>query len=250
MAWSTRELADLAGTTLNTVRHYHRLGLLEEPVRESNGYKRYTVHHLVRLLRIRRLSDLGVPLSQVGEVTGGGNETADALREVDAGLQAQIEHLQGARAAIAAILSGEAPTDSPPGFESVASRLSEADSSLMHISSQLFNAEALADVRRIAEADAAEDSVGDLINALPEDADEASREEAAARLAPELAQNLRDYPWMSDPAQTMSRSPHITRETFAEAVLELYNSAQLDVLRRAHALAQDQLRDDGPLRGE
>jgi len=29
MAWSTRELARLAGTTVNTIRHYHRLGLLD-----------------------------------------------------------------------------------------------------------------------------------------------------------------------------------------------------------------------------
>ena len=29
MAWSTRELADLAGTTVNTVRHYHERGLIE-----------------------------------------------------------------------------------------------------------------------------------------------------------------------------------------------------------------------------
>ncbi|WP_433560110.1 MerR family DNA-binding transcriptional regulator [Pseudonocardia xinjiangensis] len=28
MAWSTRELADLAGTTVRAVRHYHDVGLL------------------------------------------------------------------------------------------------------------------------------------------------------------------------------------------------------------------------------
>src|SRR5690606_14615503 len=28
MAWSTSEIADMASTTVNTVRHYHRLGLL------------------------------------------------------------------------------------------------------------------------------------------------------------------------------------------------------------------------------
>lgn len=39
MAWSTQQLADLAGTTVNTVRHYHRLGLLDEPERQGNGYK-------------------------------------------------------------------------------------------------------------------------------------------------------------------------------------------------------------------
>jgi DNA-binding transcriptional MerR regulator len=65
MAWSTRELAELAGTTLKTVRHYHRIGLLDEPERAANGYKRYRVPHLIRLLRIRRLVDLGVPLSAI-----------------------------------------------------------------------------------------------------------------------------------------------------------------------------------------
>ncbi|MEO3798201.1 MerR family DNA-binding transcriptional regulator [Nonomuraea sp. B10E15] len=37
MPWSTRELAGLAGTTVNTIRHYHRLGLLDEPERRYNG---------------------------------------------------------------------------------------------------------------------------------------------------------------------------------------------------------------------
>ncbi|MBE1592289.1 putative MFS family arabinose efflux permease [Nonomuraea angiospora] len=32
LGWSTREVAELAGTTLKTVRHYHDIGLLEEPV--------------------------------------------------------------------------------------------------------------------------------------------------------------------------------------------------------------------------
>ncbi len=36
--WSTRELA---GTTLKTVRHYHRLRLPEEPERAANSYKQY-----------------------------------------------------------------------------------------------------------------------------------------------------------------------------------------------------------------
>uniref|UniRef100_UPI0037167E9A MerR family transcriptional regulator n=2 Tax=Bacillati TaxID=1783272 RepID=UPI0037167E9A len=53
MAWSTRELAELAGTSLRAVRHYHEVGLLEEPERRANGYKQYGVAHLVRALRIR-----------------------------------------------------------------------------------------------------------------------------------------------------------------------------------------------------
>jgi DNA-binding transcriptional MerR regulator len=43
MAGSTRELAEFAGITVNTIRHYHRLGLLDEPKRRYNGYKQYGV---------------------------------------------------------------------------------------------------------------------------------------------------------------------------------------------------------------
>ena len=50
MGWSTRELAELAGTTIKAVRHYHEHGLLEEPRRAVNGYKQYGAGHLVRLL--------------------------------------------------------------------------------------------------------------------------------------------------------------------------------------------------------
>ncbi|WP_286160418.1 MerR family transcriptional regulator [Streptomyces yunnanensis] len=59
MAWSTREIAELAGTSLRAVRHYHEVGLLDEPVRRANGYKQYGVAHLVRLLRIKPLSTWG-----------------------------------------------------------------------------------------------------------------------------------------------------------------------------------------------
>ncbi|WP_344094254.1 MerR family transcriptional regulator, partial [Nocardiopsis composta] len=60
MAWSTRQVAELAGTTVKAVRYYHRIGLLDVPERTANGYKRYEVEHLVRLVQIKRLSDLGV----------------------------------------------------------------------------------------------------------------------------------------------------------------------------------------------
>ncbi|MCX6466467.1 MAG: MerR family transcriptional regulator [Pseudonocardiales bacterium] len=46
------------------MRHYHDVGLLEEPRRRTNGYKQYGVAHLVRVLRITRLADLGLTLPQ------------------------------------------------------------------------------------------------------------------------------------------------------------------------------------------
>lgn len=104
MAWSTRELAECAETTVNTIRHYHRIGLLEEPERGGNGYKQYEVRHLVSLLRIRRLAALGIPLPKMRAARAGAGGTAETLRELDAELEDGIRRLQVARADIATIL--------------------------------------------------------------------------------------------------------------------------------------------------
>lgn len=105
MAWSTRELAELAGTTLNAVRHYHRVGLLEEPERTSNGYKHYEVRHLTRLILIRRLRDLGVPLDRIEQASCPDSSEA-ALGAIDAELAEDIERLKRLRSEIDAILRG------------------------------------------------------------------------------------------------------------------------------------------------
>ncbi|NJQ01292.1 MerR family transcriptional regulator [Streptomyces zingiberis] len=249
MPWSTRELAELASTTVNTVRHYHRLGLLDEPERRANGYKQYGVRHLVRLLRIRRLTELGVPLSRIGEVgTGDRDTTADALRALDAELGATIERLQRARSGIAAILRDGAPADIPAGFEPMASRLSEADRSLILVSTQLYDEGAMADLRQMVEND--DIAVNDAFNALPPDADEAARQSLAERIAPDIERNLARYPWLNDPAGRLAKGERVAREAFVEAVTELYTPAQCDVLARAATLAQERLRDARGADGE
>lgn len=59
------ELAARAGCKVETVRYYEREGLLEEPGRESSGYRRYAEHHLQRLQFIRHCRTLDVPLPEV-----------------------------------------------------------------------------------------------------------------------------------------------------------------------------------------
>ena len=113
-AWSTRELAELAGTSLRAVRHYHEVGLIPEPERRSNGYKQYGVSHLVRLLRIKRLVDLGFTLSQIAAMGDDDHHPAEALRVLDAELSATIERLQRARVELGLILRHHAPADLPP----------------------------------------------------------------------------------------------------------------------------------------
>lgn len=235
MAWSTREVADLAGTTVNTVRHYHRSGLLEEPERMSNGYKQYGARHLVRLLRIRRLRELGVPLAQIESVGFEAASPAAALLAIDADLALSIERLQRARAEIRAIVDGSAATDVPSGFEDLAGRLSSPERSLMLVYAQLYDESAMADLKKMVEAEPADASAD--LDALPATADEATRQQLAETLAPQLAQNISDYPWLSDPTAHQSKGPKVTQETFLATVRELFNPAQLDVLARASVIA-------------
>ena len=59
------ELAGRAGCDVQTVRFYEREGLLEEPVREASGYRRYDDRHLSRLNFIRHCRSLDIPLPEV-----------------------------------------------------------------------------------------------------------------------------------------------------------------------------------------
>jgi DNA-binding transcriptional MerR regulator len=239
MPWSTREIAELAGTTVNTVRHYHRAGLLELPERMSNGYKQYGARHLVRLLQILRLRDLGVPLAQVESVGIGGETPGAALLAIDADLALSIERLQRARAEIKAILAGTTATDVPAGFEDLANRLSSPERSLMLVYSQLYDDSAMADLKTMVESEAPDAGVA--FEALPADADDAERQRIAESLAPQLAKHLSDYPWLSDPKAHLSKGPQRTQEVFLETMVELYNEAQLDVIGRASIIATEQL---------
>ena len=60
------KLAKMAGVNLETVRYYQRLGLLDEPVKPSDGYRRYTAQQAKRLQFIRRAQALGFTLSDIG----------------------------------------------------------------------------------------------------------------------------------------------------------------------------------------
>lgn len=85
------ELAQAAETTVRTVRHYHRLGLLPEPPRSSNGYRVYALEDLVRLMHIRWLSRSGVPLGSVAAVLGAADVTDDLGDDLEALLSAVEE---------------------------------------------------------------------------------------------------------------------------------------------------------------
>ena len=244
MAWSTRELADLAGTTLRAVRHYHQVGLLAEPERRSNGYKQYGVAHLVRLLRIKRLVDLGFSLPRIAELGELDDHPAEALRALDADLAATVDRLQRARAELRDILDRAAPTDLPLEFAPVArAELSDVDRSFVAVLGRVLEPE-----RRQVWADALQDLPDDPVAAefddLPGDADEAVRRDVAERLVPYVHALRARHPGVDRlPAP---HGPRPAAQTLGAALRDLYNPAQLDVLQRTHALLGDDRRSVGP----
>jgi DNA-binding transcriptional MerR regulator len=95
------ELANLAGTTTRAIRYYHSIGLLSEPERDDSGYRRYGTEDLVRLVRIRRLRSLDMPLEQIAQhLWGDPSEHGDlqaTLRLLAEDIGRQIEELQALR---------------------------------------------------------------------------------------------------------------------------------------------------------
>lgn len=102
------QLATYAGTTVRAVRHYHQIGLLDEPQRDRSGYRSYDAAAVVRLIRIRTLAGAGVPLARVHELLDASpEEFSDAVAEIDQELGVEIRRLQGNRRRIAELASGE-----------------------------------------------------------------------------------------------------------------------------------------------
>jgi DNA-binding transcriptional MerR regulator len=116
------ELAQLAGVTPRTIRHYHHTGLLPEPARAPNGYRTYGARALSRLVQIRRLSALGLGLAEIADAldAGSGTDMQEVLRELDAELAAQQAEIAQRRETIARLLEhGDDPTLSPELAEAV-----------------------------------------------------------------------------------------------------------------------------------
>jgi DNA-binding transcriptional MerR regulator len=71
-------LAKAVGLTVRTLRHYDELGLLRPSERTAAGHRRYTETDLHQLYQIRVLRQLGMSLTEIGDVL----TDPEALRHV------------------------------------------------------------------------------------------------------------------------------------------------------------------------
>ena len=101
------ELADLAGVSTHTIRHYHRIGLLPEPTREGNGYRAYGVRDAVRLVRARHLVSLGWRLSDIADALAfdEGRDLREILDELRADLARHERRIADQRRRVEDLLS-------------------------------------------------------------------------------------------------------------------------------------------------
>jgi len=133
------ELAALAGVTTRTVRHYHRIGLLPEPPRRANGYRAYGLRDALELVRVRRLTELGLSLDEVRDVLAddAGKELQEVLAELDADLARQEEAIRRRRTRLAELRERAEDGEGLPAEGPVSAELAALFSEMARASAQL-----------------------------------------------------------------------------------------------------------------
>lgn len=102
------QAAAFADITIKTVRHYHKLGLVDEPARDSSGYRRYGSAELLRLVQVRTLAAAGVPLVDIGPLLDSDAAPfAATLADVERRLTARIAELTARRDMLHRLTSGD-----------------------------------------------------------------------------------------------------------------------------------------------
>lgn len=100
----------LAGLPAKTIRYYEEVGVLPRPPRGENSYRRYTTADVHRLLLLRRIRLLGVPLAEARALLAGADDAAcadvqDALvalvNDRLTALDREIEELRALRSEVA-----------------------------------------------------------------------------------------------------------------------------------------------------
>lgn len=229
MAWSTRELAELADTSLRAVRHYHDQGLLPEPPRSSNGYKHYGVRHLIQLMHIRRLVDLGVPLADIPTLDPSNASYRESLELLASETTAEIDRLVAVRGEIDELL------EEPEAWEMSSGTTGSADGDFLTVLSRVLDEASLQAWRRVGESIPDVQVMADF-ETLPDDASTEVCDDVAARMTEAIRGVLAASPELRDPGFGEDTSRTLGTRSIGEALVELYSPTQLRVLARCHEL--------------
>jgi DNA-binding transcriptional MerR regulator len=109
---SIGDFAQVTRLTITTLRHYHRVGLLEPAdIDASTNYRYYTLDQVPTALTIRRYRQLQIPVEDVSALLATDDEKArDRLLHEHLGrMRAQLQETQDAVSALQALLTRPQP---------------------------------------------------------------------------------------------------------------------------------------------
>lgn len=105
--YSIAQASAASGLSVDTLRYYERIGLVDPPARDAAGRRRYDDADLGWLEFLMRMRTTGMPLSQIGEYArlrgrgeAGAGERRAILERHRAALCAHISELQACLAVI------------------------------------------------------------------------------------------------------------------------------------------------------
>jgi len=120
-----KEFAVLTGTTVRTLHHYDRIGLLRPSGRRPNGYRVYTQDDLLRLEQIIALKFLGLSLREIGRILERPSLTVEKSLRVQAGIIAEeARRIERAASALRQVI-GRLETDKRVNFNKIIAIIQE-----------------------------------------------------------------------------------------------------------------------------
>ena len=73
-SFTISQVAHMTGINAKAIRYYESIGLLPPPTRRPNQYRRYAMADINRLILLRRIRYLGVPLTEAKSLLHGATE--------------------------------------------------------------------------------------------------------------------------------------------------------------------------------
>lgn len=144
-------MAEIAGVSVRTIRHYHQIGLLPIPP-QRGAWRSYSFEDVALLVRIRTLTTAGIPLAQVPrhlreapreiptDDVGALDDAIDSLNSHISSLEAQRQRLLALREQVAAGKQSFLPDPLAASYDEIVARIRASGSTK---ALQLFNRERL-----------------------------------------------------------------------------------------------------------
>lgn len=88
------ELARLTATSVESIRHYERLGLIPSPPRSDGDQRRYGPAHLQRLAFVRHCRSLDIALADIARLLAVADHPEAACDDIDQLVEIQIDKVR------------------------------------------------------------------------------------------------------------------------------------------------------------